>query len=369
MKILIAPDKFKGSLTANEVCDIVSEAILSKNPNAETIKLPMADGGEGSLAVIKSALQSDEVKMFVKDPMFRTIMASYERKGDTAYIEMAAASGLQLVKESQRNPLYTSTYGTGQLIKHAIKNGVKKVYLFVGGSATNDGGMGMLQALGFQFLDQKGEDLFGIGESMSAVEKINAPDNLPDFDLDIVCDVENLFYGEKGAAYVYAPQKGASKEDIILLDQGLQNLAKRFEIDLGIDISQLKGAGAAGGIAGGAMAGLGGKIVSGIETIMKLVNFEAALENCDLVITGEGKIDQQTLHGKLIQGIASAAHKSGVDCIAFCGVNELSRKEETILGLKKVISLKNEGMSKQEAIEKAGAILKTRTLEVFKSID
>lgn len=363
MKIVIAPDKFKGTLTAQEVCDIIAAAIHERDSSVEIVKIPMADGGEGSLDVLSVNLDVEEVRMYVKDPLFRNATAMYLRKGDVAFIEMAQASGLQLIKESQRNPLFTTTYGTGQMIKHAVKNGCNSVYLFVGGSATNDGGMGMLQALGYQFLDKNEEDLFGVGESMNQVDRIVAPSNPLTFSMKVVCDVENPFFGKNGAAFVYGPQKGADEATVKELDEGLQNLATRFKVDLDKDIADIQGSGAAGGIAGGAMVGLGADLVSGIDTIMTLVSFQEQIDHADLIITGEGKIDEQTLQGKLIKGISDAASLSGIPCIAFCGVNDLTADEKQAFNLKQVISLVNEETSSELAMSNAAIVLRDRALE------
>lgn len=360
MKILIAPDKFKGSLTATEVAEIIKESILNRYPEFIIETLPMADGGEGTLEVLSEVLELLEVKMFVKDPLFRTTTASYYKKDKVAYVEMATASGLQLIKANQRNPLYTTTYGTGQLIKHALKNGAEEVYLFVGGSATNDGGMGMLQTLGFQFLDKNGEDLFGIGENMIRVIKIISPENPLNFKLNVVCDVQNVFFGSDGAAHVYAAQKGANLAEIEELDAGLQNLANVFKRDLGKDISLVKGSGAAGGIAGGAVAALGAAILPGIETIMSIVGLKDKLKDVDLVITGEGKLDLQTLHGKLIAGIAAIAKQNNIKTIAFCGLNELNQSQIAQLNLSDAVALVQDGATVEEAISNAKALLKDR---------
>lgn len=363
MKILIAPDKFKGSLTAVEVGDIIASTIRTAHPGYELSTIPMADGGEGSLEVLKEALVAEEVKMFVKDPLFRNISAAYLKKDNVAFIEMAAASGLQLIKKSQQNPLYTTSYGTGQLIKHAVKNGVSEIFLFVGGSATSDAGMGMLQALGFQFLDKNGEDLFGIGENLNAIETILKPEQPLNFRLKVICDVQNEFFGENGAAFVYGPQKGANEAEVEILDQGLRNIAKRFIEDLGKDINLIKGSGAAGGIAGGALAALSTELLPGIETIMNIVDFDQKLNDVDIIISGEGKLDSQTLSGKLVAGIAAKAREKNIPLIVFCGKNELNASELKALGVHEAYSILNASTSLSEAMENAEELLKIRVAE------
>ncbi len=339
MNILLCPDKFKGTLTAAQVCDAIAEGLLMQKPDLEIIKLPMADGGEGSIDAIQSAIGGELIPMFVKDPLFRNATASYLREGNKAYIEMAAASGLQLVKPGQRNPEYTTTYGTGQLIKHAWKNGCKEIYLFVGGSATNDGGMGMATAFGYNFTDNQGHELPPIGLSLAEIQAISAPEILPDFELFVVCDVNNTLYGPNGAAHVFGEQKGADEAMKIRLDEGLENLSERIKSDLGKDVSQVPGGGAAGGIAAGAMAFLNAKILPGAATIMEIVNFRAKLKDADLIITGEGKVDTQTLSGKLISGIAQATKEYKKDLWIICGKNELSVMDHKKLNVAKLYDL------------------------------
>ncbi|WP_341227644.1 glycerate kinase [uncultured Arcticibacterium sp.] len=354
MKILISSDSFKGSLTSKEVGEALKEGILNKKQDASIEVISVADGGEGSLTAINESLQADEVKQFVKDPFWRTTTASYLRKGNTAYIEMAAASGLHLIKESQRNPEFTTSYGTGQQIKHAVKNGADVVYLFVGGTATNDGGIGMAQTLGYKFLDETGESVLTIGEGLSQIKKIVPPEEKLDFKLKIVADVNNPLYGPNGAAHVFAAQKGADEETIERLDAGLKNLSEVILKDLGKDVSEIAGGGAAGGVGAGMSAFFDAEILPGTETILDIIGLDEKLKAVDLAITGEGKLDHQTLSGKLISGICK---KATAPVIAVCGMNELSEKESETLGLKKVYSLVNDKISKSEAIENAKLLL------------
>ncbi|AWW00128.1 glycerate kinase family protein [Arcticibacterium luteifluviistationis] len=354
MKILISSDSFKGSLSSKEVGEALKAGILNKNQDINVEVVSVADGGEGSLSAINESLQGEEIKQFVKDPFWRTTTASYLKKDKTAYIEMAAASGLHLIKESQRNPEFTTSYGTGQQIKHAVKNGVDEVYLFVGGTATNDGGIGMAQTLGYKFLDEAGESVLTIGEGLSQIKKIVPPEEKLDFKLKIVVDVNNPLYGPNGAAHIFAAQKGADEATIERLDNGLRNLSEIIKRDLGKDVSQLAGGGAAGGVGAGMSAFFDAEILPGTETIMDIIGFDEKLKGVDLIITGEGKLDHQTLSGKLIAGICKKA-KSPV--IAVCGINELSEKESETLGLKKVYSLVNDKISKSEAIENAKSLL------------
>ncbi len=337
MKFLLCPDTFKGSISATQFCNTLGAKLQSGGH--EVFNLPMADGGEGSLDAIENALGASRVNMMVKDPLFKTSTAYYLRKDNTAYIEMAQASGLLLVKPSLRNPEYTSTYGTGQLIKHAWKNGCEKIYLFVGGSSTNDGGIGMATAFGYNFLDTHGHEVPPIGLALADINAIVAPENLPSVELFVVCDVDNPLHGSNGAAVVYAAQKGADTAMIERLDAGLKHLDVRIEQDLNKKVASLPGAGAAGGLAAGAVAFLNAKIVPGTATFIEILNFDTYLAQVDCIITGEGKIDHQTLSGKLIAGLASKIKKSTKKLWLVCGINELDHKAIKDLGAEQVFDL------------------------------
>lgn len=353
MKILIASDSFKGSLSSYGVGEALKKGLLVSHSNAEVEIVGVADGGEGSLDAINHSINADEVKQFVKDPFWRTITASYLRKDDTAYIEMAAASGLQLIKESQRNPELSTSYGTGQQIKHAVKNGAKEVFLFVGGTATNDGGIGIAQSLGLKFLDENGEEVLTIGEGLNQIRKIVLPSETLDFKLKIVCDVNNPMFGINGAAHVFAAQKGADNEAIERLDAGLRNLAAVINKDLGKDVSQISGGGAAGGVPAGMVAFFDAEILPGTETIMELIGLDGKIEKADLIITGEGKLDRQTLSGKLIAGVADTSRKYKKELRAVVGINELSEEEFQTIGISKVYPLVSETVTKEMAIADA----------------
>jgi glycerate 2-kinase len=357
MNIIIASDSFKGSLSSYEVGQSLKKGILATKNSAEVTITAVADGGEGSLEAINYSIQGEEVKQFVKDPFWRTITASYLRKGDVAYIEMAAASGLHLIKESQRNPEYTTSYGTGQQIKHAVKNGVKEVYLFVGGTATNDGAIGMAQTLGYKFLDENDEDILTIGEGLNQIRKIIAPAEKLDFKLKIICDVNNPMFGPNGAAHIFAAQKGADENAIERLDAGLKNLAAVIKSDLGKDVSTLIGGGAAGGVPAGMSAFFDAEILPGTETIFEIIDLYDKIKKADLIITGEGKLDHQTLSGKLIAGISKLTIGTDKKLIAVCGMNELPSSEYEVIGISKVYSLVNDGTEKEDAIKNAASYL------------
>ncbi|KPM47802.1 glycerate kinase [Jiulongibacter sediminis] len=361
-KILLAPDSFKGSLSAIQVCDALEKGIPE---GIEIIKVPLADGGEGSLEAIQQSLEAEEVKQFLKDPFWRPTDGFYLKKEGTAFIEMAVASGLNLIKKNQRDPELATTYGTGQQLKHAMKNGCTKVYLFVGGSATNDAGLGIAYALGYRFLDESGEELLPSGEALSQMKSVTKPAELPDFELKVVCDVQNPLYGENGAAYVYAPQKGADEAMVKRLDEGLRNFAEVVKKDLNKVVAHIPGAGAAGGVPAGMIAFFNAEILPGVQTIMQILELEKQLKDVDLIITGEGKLDTQTLSGKLIAGIADLGKKHEIPVSAVCGKNELTTEQLKDLGIHKAVSLVNAETSVEEAIENAAELLAKRVEELL----
>ncbi|MDG1872047.1 MAG: glycerate kinase [Flavobacterium sp.] len=324
MKVIIAPDKFKGSLSAMEVCKAINRGLKNWDPAIETILHPLADGGEGTLAILQNYFELAKIEVVVKNPLFKDITASYLVSKDTAFIEMSHASGLQLLQIEERDCMHTTTIGTGQLIADAIKKGYKKIVLFIGGSATNDGGIGMAAALGYDFFDSKGAVLSPVGASLIAIDSIDSSNRkleLNDIEFTVVCDVKNPLYGPNGAAYIYGAQKGASAESIALLDMGLQNFSKQVEIHLKIDVATILGGGAAGGLGAGAVCFLNAKIKSGIDFIMDQTNFDVAITGKDtLIITGEGSLDKQTVEGKVIKGISDRAHKNKIPFVIIAGI-------------------------------------------------
>jgi len=363
LKVLIAPDKFKGTLTAHEVCEAIEAGIKGFDPSIEVIKLPLADGGEGSLDILES-LDLNRISIKVHDPLFRLIPSYYCLKNDTAYIEMATASGLQLLNPSERNATRTTTLGTGELILDAINKGATRIYLFIGGSATNDAGIGMAQALGYKFLDKEGNELQPIGANLNAISEISHSLKV-DFSgvsFVVATDVKNLLYGQNGAAYVYAVQKGANPEEVESLDNGLKNFGSILESTFNKDYSQTPGAGAAGGIGAGAMAFLNAEIRSGIGSIMKIVSFDEQLQRVDLVITGEGKYDRQTLEGKVIQGVVQQSQKYSKPVGVICGIVELDYRPDTIKYLEPLV---NNQTSVEEALSNPFFLVKKRAAELM----
>ena len=327
MKIVVAPDSFKGSLTALEVSDAIEKGIREVFPEAEIIKIPMADGGDGTVECLVNATGGEILREKVIGPLGNEILAHYGILGDkkTAVIEMAAASGLTLVPENKRDPLITTTYGTGQLIKSALNQGCKKMIIGIGGSATNDGGAGMVQALGVKLLDQEEKEVsFGGGE----LKKINRIDirymdkRLSYTKILVASDVINPLCGPKGASRVYGPQKGATPEVVEELDKSLAYFAELIKRDLNKDIKDIPGAGAAGGLGASLMAFLNAELKPGIEIMIEAVKLDQAIKDADLVITGEGKIDSQTIYGKAPIGIAKIAKKYNVPVVAVAAIIE-----------------------------------------------
>lgn len=369
MKILIAADKFKGSLTSFEACNQIADGILLVNDNAEVLVFPMADGGEGFAAVLKYYLQTQTITCKTVDPLMRQMDATYEwdSKTKVAIIELAAASGLLLLSGDERNPLKTSTFGTGILIQHAINAGAKKIILGIGGSATNDAGMGILAALGFKFLDDDGKEINCVGGGLQYLYSIVQPDNLPKFHFEIACDVTNVLFGLDGAAYVYGLQKGATKNDIIVLDNGLQNFAKVVQKQTLKDIACFPGAGAAGGVAAGLMAYFEVSIKAGAEMILKQSAMSTHIKEADLIITGEGMLDNQSLYGKVIGVVASLAKQQQIPVIALCGKLTIDKKQIKKMGLLTAYSITDDGTNNMDAINNAGALLKKLTEKAFEA--
>ena len=327
MKIVVAPDSFKGSLTAIEVSDAIEKGIREVFPEAEIIKIPMADGGDGTVQCLVNATGGKILEEKVIGPLGNEVWAFYGILGDrkTAIVEMAAASGLTLVPEGKRNPLITTTYGTGQLIKAALNQGCRKMIIGIGGSATNDGGAGMVQALGTKLLDKDGEEIgFGGGELKKIVKiDISCMDKrLSDIKVLAASDVNNPLCGPQGASRIYGPQKGATPEIIEELDESLAYFAELIKRDLHKDIKDIPGAGAAGGLGASLIAFLNAEFRPGIEIMIEAVKLEQAIKDADLVITGEGKIDSQTIYGKAPIGVAKIAKKYNVPVVAVAAIIE-----------------------------------------------
>ncbi|MBQ2848515.1 MAG: glycerate kinase [Clostridia bacterium] len=319
MKILIAPDSFKGTLTAQQVCDIIGQAFADTINDVKITKLPAADGGEGLCSCLHKVCGGELKKAEVSGVFGDKMTSEYLMLDDkTAVIEMAVCAGLALA-ENNRNPERATTYGVGELITHAKNGGANQILLGLGGSATNDCGFGMASALGWQFWTRNGRNFIPTGETMHEIEKISKPENLFMLPVIAACDVENPLYGENGAAYVFAPQKGADSRMVERLDAGLRHAAEIIKRDLKIDVSEIEGAGAAGGMGAGAVAFLNAELKSGIEILLKKADFDKKAADADLIVTGEGRLDYQSVKGKVISGIAKRAARQNKKVIAICG--------------------------------------------------
>jgi glycerate kinase len=321
-KILLVPDSFKGTMSSTEVCAIMEEAIKTFYPEAQVISIPVADGGEGSVDAFLAALGGEKRFVSVQGP-FGCKMNSFFGilKNGIAIIEMAACAGLPLVG-TEKNPLLATTYGAGELIKAALDSGCSKVVMGIGGSATNDGGCGTAVALGVKFFDKAGKAFVPTGGTLHQIEHIDKSDldpRLKKIELVTMCDIDNPLYGENGAAYIFGPQKGANSDQVQFLDAGLRHLAEIVRKEFLLNIAETAGAGAAGGMGYGMRVFLDSSIQMGIETVLDTVNFNELLEDADCVFTGEGKIDSQSLRGKVIIGIARRTKKANVPLVAIVG--------------------------------------------------
>ena len=343
MHILIACDSFKDALDAERVCTAIATGLTRAHPGITVTEMPLSDGGEGVLDILRKALKLTSIEKEVSDPLGRSVTASYgiSADGKTALVEMATASGLQLLTQDERNPLLTSTLGTGELLADAKARGVTTALLAIGGSATNDGGIGMATALGWKFLDGNGNAVKPDGDHLQQIAKIVPPASLPFEKVEVLCDVTNPLYGPTGASWIYGPQKGGNKESLTQLDDGLRHLARLVEEQLGKPgLAETPGAGAAGGLGFGGMAFLNATLKRGIEMVLDLVGFDAAVERADLVITGEGHIDGQSLQGKLIQGVSGRAGDTPV--VALCGKLSASQDDIRAVGLKAAYCINKE---------------------------
>lgn len=324
-QITIAVDSFKGSLSSYDVACAAEQGILSVLPHCKVKKISIADGGEGTAQALISTLQGQWREVRVHDPLMRPIMARYGvvDEGRTAIIEMASASGLTLLSTEERNPLLTTTYGTGEMIADAVRRGARHLLIGIGGSATNDAGMGMLEALGYRFYDCKGHLVAGCGARLERVAQIDASGAMPELKeclLEVACDVKNPLYGPQGAAHIYAPQKGASPSVVERLDKGLKNFASVVNPTA----AHTEGAGAAGGLGYALQAVLGARLRAGIEMVLDAIHFDQIISGSDLVITGEGRIDYQTVMGKAPSGVLQRATKQGIPVVAIGGSVEES---------------------------------------------
>jgi glycerate kinase len=367
MKILIAPDKFKGTLSAQEVCAALT-AGLNKQQQHEIRQIPLADGGEGTEEFFLKYLNGKRITVSVHDPLMRLIRADYILSSDnkTAFIEMSRASGLSLLNKNERNPMVTTTFGTGELVRQALDAGVEKIILGIGGSATNDAGLGLLCAIGARMLDQQDQEFIPRGESIANIKRIDLSllhSHAKRTKFIALCDVQNPFYGEKGAAHVYASQKGASLEQIQKLDLGLTHLANLILQQTGIDLQKVPGSGSGGGIAGGLHALLNAKLEPGIDVVFEIVKFKEAVQWADVVITGEGNLDVQTLQGKVVAGVALEANKQRKPVLIVCGNNELDADQARVLDARRITSL-IDFAGKEKSMTKTREVLESLAIQL-----
>jgi glycerate 2-kinase len=358
MRVLIAPDKFKGSLSALGVAEAMAEGVRLADPGVEVTLFPLADGGEGTAEILTFHTGGQLVEAEVRDPLFRPINASFGLSGDgrRAFIEMATASGLPLLRPEERNCFHTTTLGTGELVLAAIRQGARHIILGIGGSATNDAGIGMASALGYRFLDGAGEPLAPVGRNLGHIRRIDASQLLFDpgeVTVHVACDVDNPLHGPQGASWVYGPQKGASPAELEELDRGLAHFAGLVEDTFGQAVAEVPGAGAAGGLGAGALLFLRAALTPGIDLVMAQTRLAEQLAGIDLILTGEGKLDRQTLSGKVVKGVCDLARPRGIPVAALCGTLEATPEETRALGLAFAGSVLRGPCSLEEALAQA----------------
>jgi len=370
MKIIIAPASFKGCLSNIEAAEIIKGACLDVFHSVNPVVFPLADGGEGTLDVVKVLAGGRFFFEDVSDPLGRKIKGKWLKNKGTAYIEMAQAAGLTLLKKDERNPLKTTTYGVGELIKKAMMRGCRKIFIGVGGSATSDGGIGALTALGIKFLDRNRRIIYpGAGKDLMRIKEIDISGLFPlvkNCEFTVLSDVKNPLYGRDGAAFVYAPQKGAGRSDVGVLDKGLKNYNKVVKKTTGIDMNNIEGAGAAGGIAGGLVAFLGARITSGIEAVLKMGRFEDKIRGADLLITGEGRVDNQTGYGKGVGVVISFCRRYNIPVVVLAGSVEEEIYRRKLFKDVIILSIVPGVVSLDEAMEQGDDYLYRTAVQVLK---
>ncbi|MBE5782038.1 MAG: glycerate kinase [Clostridiales bacterium] len=372
-KLIFIPDSFKGSLSSQQVCDLMKQAASLEAPGAQCISIPVADGGEGTVDAFLAAVGGERIEITANGPWGEKTLCAYGKLNQrTAVVEMAAAAGLPMVGE-KKNPEKTTTYGAGELIRAALESGAEEIILGLGGSATNDGGCGAAAALGVKFLNEKGEEFVPVGETLKNITAIDcsaAKALLQGKRLRVMCDIDNPLCGPQGAAAVFAPQKGADEEMVARLDAGLHHLAEIALRDAGVDMLHIPGAGAAGGMGGGMAALLGGQLQMGIETVLDVTGFDALLQDADAVFTGEGKLDGQSLRGKVVIGVARRCQKQNKPCFAVVGGVEGEMDGAYSQGVTAVVPICRRPMPLNEAIAHSEENLLAAmrdTLRIFKA--
>ncbi|WP_096187266.1 glycerate kinase family protein [Evansella halocellulosilytica] len=372
MKVVIAIDSFKGSCTTFEAASAVERGLRYYRDDIDTVKVPIADGGEGTVDILVKALNGRYVEANVLNPVGKKVNAKYGiLPGDIAVIEMATASGLALITKEKYNPLITTTYGTGELIKNAMDQGCKKIYIGLGGSATNDAGAGMAQAIGVSFKDKDNQEIgFGGGEliNVETIDTSAIDARVKNTDIVMLSDVTNPLCGKNGASAVYGPQKGASGRTIEILDRNLEHFGEFIKEQVSIDVLEIPGSGAAGGLAAGLFAFCSAKCHSGVEKVIDIIGLEKHLQDADLVITGEGRIDFQTINGKVPIGVARTAKKYGIPVIAIVG--SIGEGAEVVYnyGIDAIIDIVSEPISLDKALEEGISLIEKtaeRTMRIW----
>ena len=340
-KCIIIPDSFKGTMSSIEICEIISSKVNEFYPACETITIPVADGGEGTVDCFIHALQAKKVPVQATGPYDEPLECYYARNNNTAIVEMAQAAGLPLV-EKRKDPRLTTTYGTGLIIKQALEDGCTDIVIGLGGSCTNDGGVGAAYALGVKFYDIEGKPFLPTGNTLHKINKIDttqAKELLNNCTITAMCDIDNPMYGTSGAAYIFGPQKGADEKMVVELDANLRALSRAIIANLGIDVSNIPGAGAAGAMGAGIVAFFGGTLKSGIHTVLDLIQFDDLIDDTDLIFTGEGRIDGQSLRGKVVIGIAERAKKKNIPVIAVVGAIGDDAEQSYSMGVSSIFSI------------------------------
>jgi glycerate 2-kinase len=368
--IIIAPDKFKGSLSSIQICDIIESELIRTKPVANLVKFPFSDGGNGFLDVIKYYQPNLITKTIsIDNPLLsHKIPVRYLSDGMRAYIENAESNGLDLLAPEERNPMLTSTFGLGQIVIDAIDSGHNEIYIGLGGSSTNDGGIGLASALGYAFLNKNDEFVKPIGKNLIEIKDFMSNSRLNDVSFYGIYDVDNIFFGKQGATYVYAKQKGAFDSDIIHLEAGMKNLSKIIKKEKGIDLSKLKGSGAAGGLGGGLFAFFNANLIKGTEFFINLSNIKNQLSTCELLITGEGSLDEQSLYGKVVYELSMICKNYQIPVFAITGINTLSTSILKKVGIYRVYQLKSNELSIEQSIIDAKNILKIKAQEITEYI-
>lgn len=373
MKILIAPDSFKGSLSAKEAADSIEKGIKKVDKEIQTVKVPMADGGEGTVESLVDATGGRIHKVYVYDALMREIESFFGILGDgeTAVIEMAAASGLTLLSRDEWNPLLTNTYGTGQLILAALNMGCKKMIIGLGGSATNDGGAGMAAALGVKFFGSKGENIMPNGGNLKDIHDIDISGldaRIKDVSIELACDVENPLTGPEGASYIFGPQKGADSKMVEELDKSLHNYGLLLEKRLNKKLLDLPGAGAAGGLGTGLVGFLDAKLMKGIDIVVGITKLEEKMNGVNIVITGEGMMDYQTVFGKTPYGVAKLANKYKIPVIALTGAIGTGAEILYEEGFNSIFSIIDKPMTLEEAIQNSRTLVENAAERIIRAV-